>query len=570
MVTVGNNLYIGGSFNTLSDNTEVNNVARWNGTAWSQLTGYLNGVLGTVYALAYISPYLYMGTATTDFAVSGTYNYLARWNGLTFSNVSCKDSGNGVSGAVRALGVLGTDLIIQGSFTYYGRASNNATQAALSIARYTPSTGVYSRMGSGFDSAGTAIYVMSIINSTVWATTGAYHGNGALLNYMAVYNGSEWNGVTATPANVGVMGDVKALHMANGTTLMYIGGTFIYLRGGMRVNYIATFDTVTKAWGQLSVNGAVGVNAEVYAIAAISATEVYIGGKFTATKSGLSVGGIVKWNGTAWTALQGGTNNGVTITNSWYVMAIAKVDNYLFIGGSFSTLSNGTAANSLARWYGTSWGTVRGGNSQGVYGNVQCLLTVGSTLYIGGTFTSATDTTITAIRFAKWDITGGIQQASLSNNGTTTTGVNALAYDGKYIYMGGSFSATVAGTSAALTTVGNIVRFDPVLDQWSKLSVGGSAGFANAVYAACATAGVAYLGGAITSSLSGTTLNKVAGWRNATSSWVTLGNPSLPGLETGATSVYALYCTSDTVYIGGSFIATRQDNVVRGFTYISI
>jgi hypothetical protein len=34
--------------------------------------------------------------------------------------------------------------------------------------------------------------------------------------------------------------------------------------------------------------------------------------------------------------------------------------------------------------------------------------------------------------------------------------------------------------------------------------------------------------------------------------------------------VYALYCTSDTLYIGGNFIATREDQVVRGFTYISL
>jgi hypothetical protein len=118
--------------------------------------------------------------------------------------------------------------------------------------------------------------------------------------------------------------------------------------------------------GQLSVNGAVGVNNEVYAIAAISATEVYIGGEFPATQSGLSVGGVVMWNGTAWTALQGGTNNGITVSGSYYVLAIAKVDNYVFIGGSFITLSNGTAVGKLARWDGASWSTVRGGNSVGL------------------------------------------------------------------------------------------------------------------------------------------------------------------------------------------------------------
>jgi hypothetical protein len=570
LVTGGNDLYIGGSFSKLGDqSTVVNFVAKWNGTTWSQLNGYLNGVQSTVNALAYISPYLYIGTGTSSFAVSGTYNYLARWNGTTFSAVPCPDTGNGVSTTVRALGVLGTDLIIQGSFYYYGRAANSANQTSHGIVRYTPSTGVYSRMGSGFDPAGSGIYAMSIINSTIWTTTGVYNVNGDLLNYMGVYNGSEWNGVTATQASVGVTEDVNAMHMANGTTLMYIGGTFIYLRGGMRCNYIATFDTVTKAWGQLSVNGAAGVNSEVYAIAAISATEVYIGGKFTATKSGLSVGGVVMWNGTAWTALQGGNNNGITVSGSAYVMAIAKVDNYVFIGGSFTSLSNGTTASYVARWDGTSWSTVRGGTKQGLSNTVQCLLAVGSTLYIGGTFTTATDTTIQANRFAQWNVTGGIQRASLSNKGANS-GVSALAYDGRYIYMGGLLYATVVGTSAALTNVNYIVRFDPVLDQWSKLSVGGSAGVSTAVNALCATATVAYLGGGFLSSSSGTTLNKVGGWRNATTSWLQLGNPNLPGLETGATVVYALYCTSDTLYIGGNFITTREDQVVRGFTYVSL
>jgi hypothetical protein len=164
-VTVGNDLYVGGNFNKLGDQrTVVNYVAKWNGTTWSQLTGYLNGVQGTVYALAYISPYLYIGTASSSFVVYGTYNHLARWNGTTFSAVPCTDTGDGVSSTVRALAVLGTDLIIQGDFYYYGRAANSANQTPHGIARYTPSTGVYSRMGSGFDPAGSGIYAMSIIN----------------------------------------------------------------------------------------------------------------------------------------------------------------------------------------------------------------------------------------------------------------------------------------------------------------------------------------------------------------------------------------------------------------------
>jgi hypothetical protein len=569
MIPGGDGLYVGGNFNKLGDqSTVVNYVAKWDGTTWSQLTGYLSGVQSTVLALAYISPYLYMGTQSTSFGITGSYNYLARWDGTTFSNVSCKDSGNGVSATVRALGVVGTDLIIQGDFTYYGRAANNATQAALSIVRYTPSTGVYSPMGKGFDSAGAGPYMMSIINSTVWAATGVLNGNGDSLNYMSVYNGSQWNGVTATPANVGVMGDVKAMHMANGTTLMYIGGTFINLRGGMRANYIATYDTVTKAWGQLSVNGAVGVNNEVYAIAAISATEVYIGGKFTATKSGLSVGGIVKWNGTAWTALQDGFNNGITAGTS-YVMAIAKLDNNVFVGGLFASLSNGTTASRLAKWDGTTWGLVMGGTKQGVNNNVNSLLTVGSTLYIGGTFSSATNSSIAATRFVKWTAAGGLQQASLSYKGVGSSGgVYALAYDGTYIYIGGSFSYSVVGTVSPALTLNSIARFDPVTDQWTAFSVNSLVGLASSVNAVCTTETGVYVGGNFVSSTSGaTTLNYVGGWNKATSSWLQLGNPTLPGLDN---SVSALYCFNGTLYMGGSFVGTKDDQALRKFAYISI
>jgi hypothetical protein len=570
MITLDNDLYVGGNFSRLGDGTTiVNSVARWNGTTWSQLNGYLFGVQSTVFALAYISPYLYIGTSSTNFGGTGLYNYLARWDGTTFSNVTnTVDSGNGVSAAVRALGVLGTDLIIQGDFTYYGLAANSANQSALSIVRYTPSTGVYSRMGKGFDSAGSGIYAMSIINSTIWAITGVLNGNGDSLNYMGVYNGSEWNGVTSTPANVGVMGDVKAMHMANGTTLMYIGGTFINLRGGMRVNYIVTYDTVTQAWGQLSVNGAAGVNNEVYAIAAISATEVYIGGKFTATKSGLSVGGIVKWNGTAWTALQAGTNNGVTITSSRYVLAVAKLGNYVFVGGSFTSLSGGGVGSMLAKWDGATWGPVLGGNSQGfLNGAVQCLLTVGSTLYIGGTFTSGTDSGIATSRFGKWTVAGNIQVASHTFYGVAASGVNALAYDGTYIYLGGIFATTVIGTTTTPLTVNNIARFDPITDQWSAFKVNSQVGLATSVNAICTTESGVYIGGAFTSSTSGTTLNYVAGWRNATSSWLQFGNPSLPGLDG---SVSLLYCSNSTLYVGGNFIGTKDDKVLREFAYISI
>ncbi|MBK8549520.1 MAG: hypothetical protein IPL53_00115 [Ignavibacteria bacterium] len=54
-VVMNGELYIGGSFQAAGDK-KVNNIARWNGTTWSELGSGLNG---DVYALAKIGSDLY-------------------------------------------------------------------------------------------------------------------------------------------------------------------------------------------------------------------------------------------------------------------------------------------------------------------------------------------------------------------------------------------------------------------------------------------------------------------------------------------------------------------------------
>ncbi len=128
------NLYIGGSF-TLVGTVAANNIAKWNGSAWSALG---TGMNSTVNALAVSGTDLYAGG---DFTTAGgvSANRIAKWNGSAWSPL-----GTGVDGYVGALAVSGTDLYAGGDFTTAGGVAANR------IAKWNGSA--WSPLGTGVDS----------------------------------------------------------------------------------------------------------------------------------------------------------------------------------------------------------------------------------------------------------------------------------------------------------------------------------------------------------------------------------------------------------------------------------
>jgi hypothetical protein len=106
------NLYAGGIFDEASGSAGFNNVAKWNGTAWSKLD---TGVADWVNALACDSAgNLYVGTKAG--ALPGGAWRIGQWNGTTWSTF-----GAGVNGDVNAV-ILdpGGNLWVGGAFTTAG------------------------------------------------------------------------------------------------------------------------------------------------------------------------------------------------------------------------------------------------------------------------------------------------------------------------------------------------------------------------------------------------------------------------------------------------------------------
>lgn len=154
-----------------------------------------------------------------------------------------------------------------------------------------------------------------------------------------------------------------------------------------------------------------------------------------------------------------------------YVKALAVSGSTLYAGGSFTT-AGGTAANYIALWNGSAWSALGSGMS----GAVNALAVSGSTLYAGGSFTTAGGFAVN--RIAKWN---GSAWSALGSGMDNT--VSTLVVSGTTLYAGGDF------TTAGGVTVNRIAQWDGSV--WSALGSGTD----NTVYALAVTGGRLYVCG---------------------------------------------------------------------------
>ncbi len=127
-------LYVGGSFTTLGT-TKANNLVKFDGTTWSAVA---DGVIFNqeitpdfilnkcrVAALEVFDGDLYIG-GDIDSAGAMKANNLVRWNGKAFAEVS-----GGVNSSIRALQAHGANLYVAGYFWKSGTAAINTDRASV-------------------------------------------------------------------------------------------------------------------------------------------------------------------------------------------------------------------------------------------------------------------------------------------------------------------------------------------------------------------------------------------------------------------------------------------------------
>jgi len=542
----GDDVYIGGAFTTVG-NIVANGIARWNiaTQTWSALgDGLTFGKpysSGAVYAIAISGDDVYVGGYFMQ-AGNVAANYVARWNTTT---QTWSALGSGTNGSVHAIAVSGSEVYVGGYFTNAGGI------AANSIARWNAATNTWSALGSGVvgmmtaqssaQASGVATPTpaptppppppkISSVGAITISGDDVYVGGNFVTAGGVTANGiARWNRVTQTWSALGsgMIGtryypSVKAIAISGSD--VYVGGSFS-AAGGVSASGIAKWDTLTNTWSAVG-NGIGGsTSPTVYELAA-SGNVVYVGGAFS-TAGNIAASNIARWDTSSndWSALGDGTNDAV--------LAFGIAGSSVYIGGSF-LMAGGNSVAHLARWDAGIWSVFDTGKSNGIVGYVNTVAVDGSDVYVGGTFTTAGR--IAANRVARWD---GRAWSALGD------GVNgkvlAIAVNGNEVYVGGEFT-TAGGISA-----NNIARWNTVTNTWSALG-NGVDGSVNAI---AISGDTVYIGGNFTSAGS-ITASRIARWNATTQTWTALGTGV--GGSTYSPQVYAIVARGDEVYVGGDFV----------------
>ncbi|SFQ50304.1 T9SS type A sorting domain-containing protein [Hymenobacter arizonensis] len=530
LVVAGNgDVYAGGYF-TQAGGAAANNIARWDGTAWSTLgTGAANGVNGNVNALAIaVNGDVYAGGRFTQ-AGGAAASSIARWNGTAWSSLGT-GAANGVNVDVRALAMAGNgDVYAGGGFTVAGGV------AAVRVARWNGTA--WSSLGSGAaNGVNLDVCALAIaVNGDVYAGGYFTQAGGAAANNIARWNGTAWSSLGSGAAN-GVNAGVLALVVA-GNGDVYAGGRFT-LAGGAAAGGVARWNGT--AWSSLGSGATNGVNADVVALAVAGNGAVYAGGGFTLA-GGATANRVARWNGTAWSNLGTGPANGV----NGYINALVVAGNGDVYAGGYFTQAGGAAANNIARWNGTAWSSLGSGAANGVNSYVNALaIAVNGDVYAGGNFTQAGG--VAAGGVACWNGTAWSNLGTGPVIGVTAGvvgGVNALAIAGNGdVYAGGGFTQTGGEVP------GGVARRNGT--AWSSLGTGLATGtFSSYVFAlAIAVNGDVYAGGNFTQA-GGVATGGVARWNGT--AWSSLGSGTANGVN-GYINALVVAGNGD-VYAGGRF-----------------
>lgn len=225
------------------------------------------------------------------------------------------------------------------------------------------------------------------------------------------------------------------------------------------------------------------------------------------------------------------------------VYALASIGSNVYVGGTF-TQAGGSNMQHLARWNGRSWSRLGTGVAYpGGNAYVYALTASGTNLYVGGSFRTAGGLASSLI--AKWD---GNNWSALGG-GITDPGpqptVNAIAVDGSSVYAGGSFQAFGAVTAT------NIAKWNGL--AWS--SIGGVSGINASVTALAVSGGELYVGGRF--GTAGTVpVANLAKWNGT--SWSDIGG----GVNGNVTSLAVM---NGELFVYGSFTTVGGSLIARGF-----
>ena len=342
-IDANGDLLVGGSFDSVAG-VAANNLARWNGSAWSALG---SGVIGEVDEILVTSTgNIFVGGF---FALGGPGQFVnvAQWTGSSWQPLGAGTWGTVFPeyARVQALAEVPGGIVVGGGFDLAGG------QSALKVAFWNGST--WSAMGSGIEVRGpnglpsAVLALQRTTNGDLYAA-----GNFGTISGRDGAGLARWNGVDWRPLRSQGIGNVATAVHRTIAGDVYLGGEFQDIDGVVHRRIAKRAGTGWQPLG--SGLGAAFVGPTVTSIRSFATGEVVVGGRFP-TAGGAPIAGLAVWNGTSWGPLGGGLSAPFGLPRVEALHFAANGD--LYVAGNYGG-AGGVPVESLARWNGSQWSAV--------------------------------------------------------------------------------------------------------------------------------------------------------------------------------------------------------------------
>ena len=382
------------------------------------------------------------------------------------------------SGSVRKLVVVGTRVILSGTFSNYGVDAARNNRDGLAI--ITAATGAIDTTFAVPVSDAVETFVTD--GATVWLG-GVFTnlGVGVLRNRLAAVDIATSSVLAWNPGADGAV-NAMALSTAAGVPVVTVGGAFANVRATARSRLAAIEANPTVAAPVLRAWAPV-VNSTVHSVT-VDGPDVLLGGAFTLV-NGVSRSRLAAISGSVDipTAAVDVRAFNPSANATARVITLDPASGRILVGGDFTT-AGGTLKNRIAAISLTSGDLVPTFNASIDNGSVGALSLAGGRLWVGGTFTLAAG--LARSNLAAFEPTSGALDAvSLAPNNT----VFALASNATHVYVGGSFTSIGGIGRARLARISLAGAVDA---SWAPSLTSGQ------VNAVVVDGGAAYAGGTFT------------------------------------------------------------------------
>ncbi len=383
-----------------------------------------------------------------------------------------------------------------------------------------------------------AVYAVALSGNTLFVG-----GNFVQIGVSNVPYVAALDATTGTPRNWSIAVNGAIRHLAINGNSLYLGGDFLTINGQSR-NYLAAVDATTAALAPWDPNPSNGLGIPVINSLVVSGTTVLVGGTFS-TIGGASRTAVAALDGitgaaTNWDAQISAANPTPPANSIPVVRAMAVDGSTLYIGGQFTSAGGQpramVAAVDLDTGLALPWNPTVAGD-QYTAPVVNALATNADTVFISGYFLSVGNQAVPGL--AALDKVTGVARIWISADGGL---VSQFTTVGNQVWVGGRFGMLGGQTrnhiAAIDTNTGAVTSWNPDAPATgpsvqsgvvTTLLVSGSAVYAAGYFERIG--GAARTGLAALDSTTGVALP-----------W----NPQVTGY------VYAMAVASGTLYVGGS------------------